>query len=317
MKQFTSVADIANIEKLVNLAIKLKKEPYAYKSLGLNKTLCLVFLNPSLRTRLSSQRAAQNLGMDVIVVNIDKDGWALELVDGTVMDGTGVEHINDAAAVIGQYADIVGIRCFPGLKNREEDYAEIMLHKFIKYCNVPVISLESATLHPLQSLADLITITELWAKPKPPKVVLTWAPHIKPLPQAVANSFAEWMGNAQVDLFITHPEGFELSDTFTHGAKLITTNQDEALQNADFVYIKNWSSYHDYGKPGKPETDWLLNEEKMKITHEAKIMHCLPVRRNLEVPDSLLDGPNSLIMRQAANRIWSAQAVLYTMLASL
>ncbi len=316
MKQFTSVKDVADVNALVEEALAVKKSPFAYKALGQDKTIGLLFLNPSLRTRLSTQKAALNLGMNVMVMNMDKEGWALEFNDGAVMNGTTVEHIKDAAAVMGLYCDIIGIRCFPGLKNREEDYSENLLHKFIQYCKVPVVSLESATLHPLQSLADLITIKENWHENRKPKVVLTWAPHIKPLPQAVANSFAEWMGKSDVELTITQPEGFELSETFTKGARILY-NQEEALKRADFIYIKNWSSYNDYGKLKEDGSSWLLNDKKMALTNDGKIMHCLPVRRNVEVPDSLLDGPNSLILEQANNRVFAAQAVLKMMLEGL
>ena len=321
MKQFTSVKDVTNVSALVEEALEIQQNPFAYKALGQNKTIGLLFLNPSLRTRLSTQKAALNLGMNVMVMNMDKEGWALEFNDGAVMNGTTVEHIKDAAAVMGLYCDIIGIRCFPSLKNREEDYSENLLHKFIKYCKVPVISLESATLHPLQSLADLITITE---NKQPhnklgyrPKVVLTWAPHIKPLPQAVSNSFAEWMlGSGDVELVITQPEGFELSEVFTKGAQIIYS-QEEALKSADFVYVKNWSSYNDYGKLKEDGASWLLNDKKMALTNNGKIMHCLPVRRNVEVPDSLLDRPNSLILEQANNRVFAAQAVLKAILESI
>jgi len=309
MRQFTSVKDVADVNDLVEEALAVKKSPFAYKALGQDKTIGLLFLNPSLRTRLSTQKAALNLGMNVMVMNMDKEGWALEFNDGAVMNGTSVEHIKDAAAVMGLYCDIIGIRCFPNLKNSEEDYSEDLLYKFIQYCKVPVVSLESATLHPLQSLADLITIKENWHENRKPKVVLTWAPHIKPLPQAVANSFAEWMGKSDVELTIAHPEGFELSETFTKGAQIIYI-QEEALKSADFIYVKNWSSYKEYGKLKEDGSEWLLNDSKMALTNNGRIMHCLPVRRNVEVPDNLLDGPNSLILQQANNRVFAAQAVL-------
>ncbi len=241
---------------------------------------------------------------------MNEESWAWEFEDAAIMNGTKVEHIKDAAAVISQYCDVVGIRCFPSLNHRENDYNEKVLKQFMKYCTVPVISLESATRHPLQSFADLITITENWKKADKPKVVLTWAPHIKALPQAVANSFSEWMCNADVDFIITHPQGYELQESFTNGAKIIY-NQNEALQNADFVYVKNWSSYHDYGKIIEAKNEnWLLNAERMKITNDAKIMHCLPVRRNVELSDELLDGKNSIVLQQAYNRQFAAQAVL-------
>lgn len=312
LKNFTSVHDVSDINVLVSEALQLKKNPFAFGMLGKNKTLGLMFLNPSLRTRLSTQKAALNLGMNVIVMNVDKEGWALEMQDGVVMNGTTVEHIKEAAAVMGQYCDIIGIRCFPGLKDKEEDYNEVILNKFITYCGVPIVSLESATLHPLQSLADLITITE-HKKTKRPKVVLTWAPHVKALPQAVPNSFAEWMCKADVDFIITHPEGYELAEKFTNGAT-ITHQQDEALKNADFVYVKNWSCYKEYGKIENAGTDWMMKNKRLVITNNAKVMHCLPVRRGIELSDEILDGPNSLVIQQAANRVFAAQAVLKNML---
>jgi N-succinyl-L-ornithine transcarbamylase len=312
MKLFSSVHDVTDINALVTEALQLKKNPYAHQHLGKNKTLGLVFLNPSLRTRMSTQKAALNLGMNVMVLNMDKEGWALELQDGVVMNGTTVEHIREAAAVMGQYADIIGVRSFPGLKNREEDYNEEIFNKFVKFCAVPVVSLESATRHPLQSLADLVTITELKTKARP-KVVLTWAPHIKPLPQAVPNSFAEWMCEADVDFTITHPQGYQLNAGFTKGAT-INHNQTEALEGADFIYVKNWSAYEPYGKIFPGNEDWMLTNEKLKITNNAKVMHCLPVRRNLELSDEILDGPASIVVHEAANRVWAAQAVLKRML---
>ena len=315
MKLFTSVNDVTDINALVAEALALKENPYAHQRLGKNKTLGLVFLNPSLRTRMSTQKAAMNLGMNVMVLNIDKEGWALELRDGAIMNGTTVEHIREAAAVMGQYVDIMGVRSFTGLKDRDEDYTETIFNKFVQFCGVPLVSLESATRHPLQSLADIVTITELKTKPRP-KVVLTWAPHIKPLPQAVPNSFAEWMCKADVDFTITHPAGYELFTDFTKGAN-ITHNQDEALAGADFIYVKNWSAYEPYGQIIGEHTDWMLTNNKLKNTNNAKVMHCLPVRRNLELSDEILDGPNSIVVHEAANRVWAAQAVLKQMLESL
>lgn len=312
MKLFSSVNDVTDVQALVAEALQLKQNPYAFQHLGRNKTLALVFLNPSLRTRMSTQKAALNLGMNVMVLNMDKEGWALELRDNVIMNGNTVEHIKEAAGVMGQYADIIGVRSFPGLKDRNEDYSEMIFNKFVQYCGVPVVSLESATRHPLQSLADLVTIEELKTRSKP-KVVLTWAPHIKPLPQAVPNSFAEWMCKADVDFTITHPKGYELSPDFTKGAT-INNNQDEALTDADFIYVKNWSAYEPYGKVFSGNEDWMLTNEKLKGTHDAKIMHCLPVRRNLELSDEILDGPCSIVVQEAANRVWAAQAVLKRML---
>ena len=320
MNQFTSVHDVKDIEQLLATALTLKENPYAFSDLGKNKTLGLVFLNPSLRTRLSTQKAALNLGMNVMVMNMDKEGWALETQDGVVMNGTTVEHIREAAAVMGQYCDILGLRSFPKLVNREEDYNEDFFTKFIKYCGVPVVSLESATRHPLQSFADLITIKETWKGEGKPKVVLAWAPHIKALPQAVPNSFAEWMCKAQADgmleFTIAQPKGYELNEDFTPGAS-ITHNLDEALSGADYIYVKNWSSYQEYGKVLTYPEGWMLNNDKLKGTNDAKVMHCLPVRRDLELSSEILDGPNSLVIQEAGNRLWAAQAVLKDLLQSL
>jgi N-succinyl-L-ornithine transcarbamylase len=320
MNQFTSVHDVQDIRQLLKDALALKGNPYSQQHLGKNKTLGLVFLNPSLRTRLSTQKAALNLGMNVMVMNMDKEGWALETQDGVVMNGTTVEHIREAAAVMGQYCDILGLRSFPKLVNRDEDYNEDFFNKFIKYCNVPVLSLESATRHPLQSLADLVTIKETWKGEGKPKVVLAWAPHIKALPQAVPNSFAEWMCKAQedgmIDFTIAQPKGYELNEDFTPGAQ-ITHSLDEALNGADYVYVKNWSSYKEYGKVLTYPEGWMLNNEKLKGTNNAKVMHCLPVRRDLELSSEILDGPNSLVIHEAGNRLWAAQAVLKQMLEKL
>jgi len=320
MKQFTSVKDVEDIGQLVKDALALKINPYADQQLGKNKTLGLVFLNPSLRTRLSTQKAALNLGMSVMVMNMDKEGWALETEDGIVMNGSTVEHIREAAAVMGQYCDILGLRSFPKLKNRDEDYNEDFFNKFIKYCGVPVVSLESATRHPLQSLADLVTITETWKGAAKPKVVLAWAPHVKALPQAVPNSFAEWMCKAQeenmVDFTIVHPEGYELSEDFTPGANIMY-NLEEALEGADYIYVKNWSSFKEYGTIPPFPDGWMMDNEKLKGTNDAKVMHCLPVRRDLELSSEILDGPNSLVIHEAGNRLWAAQAVLKELLQNL
>ena len=315
MKLFTSVHDVADINALVADALALKQNPFAHQHLGKNKTIGLVFLNPSLRTRMSTQKAATNLGMNAMVLNIDKEGWALELRDGAIMNGTTVEHIREAAAVLGQYVDIIGVRSFPGLKDREEDYTETVFNKFVEFCGVPVVSLESATRHPLQSLADLVTITELKTRPRP-KVVLTWAPHIKALPQAVPNSFAEWMCKADVDFTIAYPAGYELNTDFTNGAT-ITHDQEAALADADFIYVKNWSAYEPYGQVLPGNEDWMLTNGKLKNTNNAKVMHCLPVRRNLELSDEILDGPHSVVVHEAGNREWAAQAVLKKMLEAL
>lgn len=309
MKHFLSIEDVTNYKALVQSALDYKAEPLKDKWLGQNKTMGMIFLNPSMRTRISTQRAARNLGMEVIVFNLDKEGWQLEFEDGAVMTGTKAEHVKEAAAVMGQYFDIIGIRTFPGLINKEEDYSEHYINQFVKYAGVPVVSLESATLHPLQSLADAVTIKEL-RDSKKPKVVLTWAPHIKPLPQAVPNSFAQWMGNwDEVDFVITHPEGYELDKKFTNGST-IEYDQDKALQGADFVYVKNWSSYEKYGQMLNTEPAWMMTNKKLDGTNQAKVMHCLPVRRNLVIADEVLDGSQSIVIQQASNRVWAAQAVL-------
>jgi N-succinyl-L-ornithine transcarbamylase len=315
MKIFSSVNDVQDVPSLVNEALKLKQDPFAFQQLGKNKTLSLVFLNPSLRTRMSTQKAGLNLGMNVLVLNIDKEGWALELRDNVIMNGTTVEHIREAAGVMGEYSDIIGLRAFPGLKDREEDYSEMIFNKFVEFCKVPVVSLESATRHPLQSLADLVTIEELKTVSRP-KVVLTWAPHIKPLPQAVPNSFSEWMCRADVDFLIAQPEGYELSTDFTNGAT-ITYDQDEAIKDADFIYVKNWSAYEPYGAITEGHEDWMLTNEKLKTAPKAKVMHCLPVRRDLELSSEVLDGPQSVVIHEAGNRVWAAQAVLKQMLEAL
>ncbi|HWB24171.1 MAG TPA: hypothetical protein VG738_01770 [Chitinophagaceae bacterium] len=315
MKNFISVYDVSNINALVTKAIAYKADPFKDKTLGAGKRIGLLFLNPSLRTRLSTQVAAANLGMDAIVFNVDKEGWALEFEEGAIMSGNTVEHIKDAAPVLGSYFDILCIRTFPGLQNRTDDYSELYITQFIKYCGVPVISLESATLHPLQSLTDVITITESWKQAgKRPKVVLTWAPHVKALPQCVANSFAQWINEwGEADFVITHPDDYELAPEFTKGAE-ITTNQDEALAGADFVYVKNWSTYTDYGKIYENDPKWMLTNDKLEITNNAKVMHCLPVRRNVELSDEVLDGSNTIVTQQAGNRVWAAQAVIHEIL---
>ncbi|HRD38354.1 MAG TPA: acetylornithine carbamoyltransferase [Bacteroidia bacterium] len=316
MKHFTTIYDVTDPNALIEDAIQLKKTPYAYSSLGKNKTLGLIFLNPSLRTRLSTQKAARMLGMEVMVMNLDKESWAIEWNDNVVMNGNTVEHIKDAAAVLGSYCDIIGMRAFPSLTDQKLDYSEKLLVQLMKYCNVPVISLESATLHPLQSLADAITIKENWKKKHKPKVVLTWAPHIKPLPQAVPNSFSEWMTKLDVDFTIAHPEGYELCEDYTKGAT-ITYNQEEALKNADFLYVKNWSSYTNYGTTPEVKNNWMLDLNKYQFTNSAGIMHCLPVRRDVELSSKLIDHPHSLIQHQASNRVVAAQVVLKNILSKL
>lgn len=317
MKQFISVNDVPDINALVKKALAYKANPFADKALGAGKRIGLLFLNPSLRTRLSTQVAASNLGMEAIVFNVDKEGWTLEFEEGAIMSGNTVEHVKDAAPILGNYFDVLAIRTFPSLNNREDDYSEMFINQFIKYAGVPVVSLESATLHPLQSLTDIITIQEdsrLKAQDSRLKIVLTWAPHIKPLPQCVANSFAQWINAwGEADFVITHPEDYELDEQFTKGAT-ITKNQDEALKNADYVYVKNWSTYTDYGKIYDNDPSWMLTNEKLKLTNPAnggaKVMHCLPVRRNVELSDEILDSKNSIVTQQAGNRVWAAQAVL-------
>lgn len=315
MKKFISVHDVTDINALAAKALAYKANPLVDRNLGADKRIGLLFLNPSLRTRLSTQIAAKNLGMEAIVFNVDKEGWALEFEEGAIMSGNTVEHIKDAGPILGQYFDILCIRTFPSLKNREDDYSEMFINQFIKYAGVPVVSLESATLHPLQSLTDIITIKEsiaasLTITGRKPKVVLTWAPHIKPLPQCVANSFAQWINAwGEADFVITHPQDYELSEEFTKGA-MVTHDQDAALKDADFVYVKNWSTYTDYGKIYENDPQWMLTEEKLATTNNAKVMHCLPVRRNVELSDEVLDSAHSLVSKQAGNRVWAAQAVL-------
>ncbi len=311
MNKFISVKDAGNINDLIKVALDYKKNPLSSQP-GTGKRMGLLFLNPSLRTRISTQIAAENLGMKTIIFNASQDVWQLEFNDGAIMNGNTVEHIKDAAPVLGNYFDIIGIRTFPLLKDREQDYSEQVLSAFIKYGGVPVVSLESATLHPLQSFADVITIYESMEKiinERKLKVVLTWAPHIKALPQCVANSFAEWM-NAwdKTDLTIACPAGFELDTKFS-GDAIITNEQETAIANADIVYVKNWSSYNHYGQT-LIDPSWMLIKEKLKPTNNAKVMHCLPVRRNVELSDDIIDSEQSLVTKQAANRVWSAQTVI-------
>jgi N-succinyl-L-ornithine transcarbamylase len=319
MKNFISIDDVTDLDKLIKKALYYKKNPLADKSLGDGKRIGMLFLNPSLRTRLSTQVAARQLGLEPIIFNVDKEGWALEFEEEAIMSGNTVEHIKDAAPVLGKYCDILCIRTFPSLKNREDDYSELYIRQFVKYAGIPVVSMESATLHPLQSLTDVITITESMASDpsiKKPKIVLTWAPHVKPLPQCVANSFSQWINAwGKADFVITHPEDYELDTAFTKGAR-ITHDQDEALKNADFVYVKNWSTYADYGKIYTNDPEWMLTEEKLRVSNKAKVMHCLPVRRNVELSDEVLDGPHSIVTMQAGNRVWAAQAVLSDILQS-
>ena len=327
MKNFISVHDVSNINALVEKALEYKANPFKDKTLGANKRIGCLFLNPSMRTRLSTQIAAQNLGMEAIIFNVGSEGWALEFEEEAIMSGNTVEHVKDAAPIMGKYFDVLAIRTFPSLKNREDDYSELYIKQFIKYAGIPVVSLESATLHPLQSLTDVITIqeslmqnaksqtqTDKSIKPLAlgfkPKIVLTWAPHVKPLPQCVANSFSQWINAwGEADFVITHPEEYELDEQFTKGATIIH-NQDEALKDADYVYVKNWSTFNDYGKIYCNDPEWMLTQEKLKLTNNAKVMHCLPVRRNVELSDEILDSANSIVTQEASNRVWAAQAVL-------
>jgi N-succinyl-L-ornithine transcarbamylase len=318
MKQFISAHDVDNIPALMNEALSYKANPRKDELLGKHKRIGCLFLNPSMRTRLSTQVAAQQLGMEAIVFNVGSEGWALEFEDGAIMNGTTVEHVKDAAPIMGQYFDVLAIRTFPSLKDREADYSEFIMQQFIKYAGIPVLSLESATLHPLQSLTDLITIQERMSldfkEKRKPKIVLTWAPHVKPLPQCVANSFAQWVNAwGEADFVITHPKGYELNESYTEGASIVY-NQDEALKGADFIYVKNWSAYEPYGTMPAYKGDWMLNLEKISATNDAKVMHCLPVRRNIELSDEILDSKNSIVTQQAGNRVWAAQAVLANMI---
>lgn len=313
MKNFTSINDVPNLDQLIQQAFHFKKNPLAQSTFGKGKTIGMLFFNPSLRTRMSTQKAAQNLGMNTIFLNAN-DGWELEFEDNVTMNGTKVEHIKDAAKVISQFVDILAVRSFPSLIDREKDYADFILQKFIQSADVPVLSLESAILHPLQSFADFLTIKEN-QKTKRPKVVLTWAPHPKPLPQVVANSFCEWMHFAEVDLTITHPQGYELSSTFSKNAT-IEYDQNKAFKNADFIYAKNWSSFEKYGKVISTDENWKVTTQKMALTNDGKFMHCLPIRRNVIADDAVLDRPNSLIMEQVNNRTFAAQAVLFNLLKS-
>jgi N-succinyl-L-ornithine transcarbamylase len=308
MKHFLSINDVSDLNQLITNGIAAKRNPFGDAGLGKNKTIGLLFFNSSLRTRISTQKAAQNLGLNVIVMNVGQDGWGLEMEEGVIMNGDKAEHVKEAAAVIGKYCDIIGIRSFAGLQDREKDYQEIVFQQFKKYAEVPIVNLESATRHPLQSLADCITIEEFRLKERP-KVVLTWLPHFKALPQAVANSFCEWMNPMNVELVITHPEGYDLAPEFV-GKGQVIYDQNKALEGADFVYGKNWSSYSQYGQVLNSDPSWMITEAKMALTDNGKFMHCLPLRRNMKVADEVLDGPRSLVIEQAANREWSAQAAL-------
>lgn len=308
MKNFTSVDDIQDLDNLIALAKKIKSAPFDNKGIGINKTLGLLFFNPSLRTRLSTQKAAINLGMDTIVMNLNNEGWALEFEDGVVMDGNKAEHIKEAAQVVSQYCDIIAVRSFPTLTDKEKDEEEYVISAFKKYASVPVISLEGSTEHPLQAVADALTIEEHKTTARP-KVVLTWAPHPKALPHAVPNSFVKMMKKANVDFVITHPEGYNLNPEFTQGVT-ITQNQDDAFAGADFIYAKNWSNYNNYGQITCQDPTWTVTSQKMALTNNAKFMHCLPVRRNMIVTDEVLDSKVSIVIQEANNRTYAAQAIL-------
>jgi N-succinyl-L-ornithine transcarbamylase len=308
MKNFTSVDDIHDLDGLVALAKAIKSAPFANKEIGRNKTLGLLFFNPSLRTRLSTQKAALNLGMDAIVMNLNTEGWLLEFEDGVVMDGSAAEHIKEAAQVVSQYCDIIAVRSFPSLTDKQKDEEEQVINSFKKYASVPVISLEGSTEHPLQAVADALTIEEHKIVTRP-KVVLTWAPHPKALPHAVPNSFVKIMKKAHVDLVITHPEGYELNPEITSGVT-ITHDQDEAFKGADFIYAKNWSNYINYGQITSKDPSWTVTPQKMALTRSGKFMHCLPVRRNMIVTDAVLDSDASIVIQEANNRTYAAQAIL-------
>ncbi|MGF7214865.1 N-succinyl-L-ornithine transcarbamylase [Spirosoma lacussanchae] len=312
MTNFLSLADVTDLDALIQSGRDAKANPFADQLLGKNKTIGLIFFNSSLRTRLSTQKAAQNLGLNVMIMNVGQDSWGLEMEEGVLMNGDKAEHVREAAAVIGRYCDIIGIRAFAELKDRDSDYREQVMQQFARYARVPIVNLESATRHPLQSLADCITIEEAKTVARP-RVVLTWLPHFKPLPQAVANSFSEWMNaraaSGHVEFVITHPKGYELAPEFAGNARVIY-NREEAFAGADFIYGKNWSSYTNYGQVLTQDPSWAVTMDDMVRTNAGKFMHCLPVRRNLKVADAVLDGPQSLVIEQAANREWSAQAVL-------
>ncbi len=314
MKKFESLYDVDSLQDWLAEAKIIKERPFTYDTLGRNKTLLMIFFNSSLRTRLSTQKAAMNLGMNVMVLDVNQGAWKLETELGVVMDGDKPEHLLEAIPVMGSYCDIIAVRSFASLTNKSDDYAEKILNQFITHSGKPVVSMEAATRHPLQSFADVITIEQYRDKPRP-KVVLTWAPHPRALPQAVANSFAEWMSALDYEFVIAHPEGYELSEEFTKGAK-VTNNQEEAFKDADFIYAKNWSPFADenYGKVISQDLSWCVDSAKMALTNNAYFMHCLPVRRNMIVSDEVIDSPRSIVIEEAANRVVSAQTVLKKML---
>jgi N-succinyl-L-ornithine transcarbamylase len=312
MKHFITLADLPDFHQTLDLAMELKNQPTKWDAMGKGKTLGLLFFNPSLRTRLSTQKAAQNLGLPTMVMNFSQESWALEFEDGTKMSGLRSEHVKEAAAVVSQYCDMVAIRAFASLSDKEKDEAEIVLRSFAKYASVPIINMESATAHPLQALADAITIKEFQPAHKP-KVVLSWAPHPKALPHAVGNSFTKMMKHMDADFIIAHPEGYALNPKITEGITC-TTDQEKAMEGADFVYIKNWCSYEQYGQILRTDDEWMITPEKMQRTNDGKFMHCLPIRRNIVAADGVLDSPNALVIQQSQNRIFSAQSVLKQLL---
>ncbi|MBE6312910.1 MAG: N-acetylornithine carbamoyltransferase [Bacteroidales bacterium] len=317
MRTYTTAKDLGNLEQAVQEALSIKRNRFAFKHLGENKTCLMVFFNNSLRTRLSTQKAAMNLGMNTIVLDVNQGAWKLETERGVIMDGDKSEHLLEAIPVMGQFCDIIGVRSFARFESKKFDYEETILNQFIKYSGRPVFSMESATVHPLQAFADLITIEE-YKKTKRPKVVMTWAPHPKALPQAVPNSFADFMNEADVDFVIAQPKGYELDEKFVRNAK-VTYNQDEALEGADFVYAKNWSAYKDpnYGQILSKDMSWTVDTKKMALTNNAYFMHCLPVRRNMIVTDDVIESAQSLVIPEAGNREISAQVVIKRMLESL
>ena len=308
MKHFITLADLPDFHQTLDLAMELKNQPTKWDAMGKGKTLGLLFFNQSLRTRLSTQKAAQNLGLPTMVMNFSQESWALEFEDGTKMSGLRSEHVKEAAAVVSQYCDMVAIRAFASLSDKEKDEAEIVLRSFAKYASVPIINMESATAHPLQALADAITIKEFQPTHKP-KIILSWAPHPKALPHAVGNSFTKMMKHMDADFIIAHPEGYALNPKITEGITC-TTDQEKAMEGADFVYTKNWCSYEQYGQILRTDDEWMITPEKMQRTNDGKFMHCLPIRRNIVAADGVLDSPNALVIQQSQNRIFSAQSVL-------
>jgi N-succinyl-L-ornithine transcarbamylase len=315
MKNYLNINELDNLQGTVKESIELKKNPMKFKSLGTDKTICLLFFNNSLRTRLSTQKAAQNLGLNTVVMNFGNEGWQLEFESGVVMNENRAEHVVEAAKVVSQYCDIVAIRAFASLTDKEKDEAEVVLSNFKKYASVPVVNLESSIGHPLQALADAITIEE-HKKAGKSKVVLSWAPHPRALPHAVANSFIEMMQLQDADFVIAHPKGYELCPEIVKNSK-VEYDQEKAFENADYIYVKNWSSYSDYGKVLRTDNEWMITKEKMQLTHNAKFMHCLPVRRNVVVEDAVIDSDNSLVIQQANNRTYAAQIILKKILETL